>query len=116
MEIGFSIAAVLAAAETDCGGSTMTAGYGNLAESHAAKQRARKTHALCLSNASMLTMHKEAMIASSRGELVTAAAAQEDTALVISSQQGVSVDHIPTPANWPFSLSGKNSLRLKCNV
>ena len=42
-------------------------------------------------------MHEEAMIELSGGGLVTAAAAQEDTALFISSQQGVSVDHIPTP-------------------
>ena len=50
----------------------------------------------------MLTVH-EAAIAPFRGGLVTDAAAQEDTTLVISSQQGVSVDCNPTPANWPFS-------------
>jgi hypothetical protein len=49
----------IAAVETDRGGSTMTAGYGNLAESHAAKQRARNT---CLSNASMSTMHDGAIL------------------------------------------------------
>ena len=38
----------IAAVETDRGGSTMTAGNGNLAELRAAKQRARNTH---LSNA-----------------------------------------------------------------
>ena len=76
----------------------LLSGYVNLAESCAAKQRARNTR---LSNASMSTMHDGA-IASSRGELVTAAvAAQQDTASVISSQQAV--NRIPTPANWPFS-------------
>ena len=60
----------IAAVEMDRGGSTMTAGYGNLAESHAAKQRARNT---CLSNASMSTMHNGAIL-SSRGGLVTVAA------------------------------------------
>jgi hypothetical protein len=72
----------IAAVETDRGGSTMTVGYGNLAESRAAKQRARNTR---LSNASMSTIHNGA-IASSGGGLVTAAAAaQEDTASAISS-------------------------------
>ena len=81
----------IAAVETDRGGSTMTAGYGNLAESRAAKQRARNTR---LSN--------DGAIASSGGGLVTAAAAaQEDTASVISSRQAV--ECIPAPANWPFS-------------
>ena len=50
----------------------------------------------------MLTTH-EGAIASSGGGLVTAAAALEDTASVISYRQGVSDDRIPTPANWPFS-------------
>ncbi len=72
----------IAAVETDRGGSTMMAGYGNLAELRAAKQRARNTR---LSNASMSTMHDGA-IASSGG-------AQEDTASVISSRHAV--DHIP---------------------
>jgi len=82
----------IAAVETDRGGSTMTAGYGNLAESHAAKQRARNTR---------LSMH-DGSIASSRGGRVTAAAAaQEDTASVISSRQAV--ERIPAPAKWPFS-------------
>ncbi len=50
---------------------------------------------------STMPMHDGA-ITSSRGGLVTAAAAaQEDTASVISS--GQAVDRIPTPANWPFS-------------
>ena len=81
----------IAAVETDRGGSTMTAGYGNLAESRAAKQRARNTR---LSN--------DGAIASSGGGLVTAAAAaQEDTASVISSRQAV--ECVPAPANWPFS-------------
>jgi len=61
----------IAAVETDRGGSTMMAGYGNLAELRAAKQRARNTRL------SMSTMHDGA-IASSGG-------AQEDTASVISS-------------------------------
>ena len=81
----------IAAVKTDRGGSTMTAGYGNLAESRAAKQRARNTR---LSNGGA--------IASSGGGLVTAAAgAQEDTALVISSRQAV--ERVPAPANWAFS-------------
>ena len=87
----------IAAVETDNGGSTMTAGYGNLAELRAA----------CLSNASMSTIHNGA-IASSGGGLVTAAAAaQEDIASAISSRQAV--DHIPTPANWPFSTPERAS-------
>ena len=71
----------------------MTAGYGNLAELCAAKQRARNTR---------LSMH-DGSIASSGGGRVTAAAAatQEDTASVISSRQAV--ERIPAPANWPFS-------------
>ena len=76
----------IAAVEMNYGGSTMMAGYDNLAESRAAKQRARNT---CLSNASLLTMC-DGEIASSGGGLVTAtAAAQEDTAAVISSGQAV---------------------------
>ena len=95
----------IAAVETDRGGSTMTVGYGNLAESRAAKQRARNDTRL--SNASMSTFHNGA-IASSGGGLVTAAAAaQEDIASAISSRQAV--DHIPTPANWPFSTPERAS-------
>jgi hypothetical protein len=82
----------IAAVETDRGGSTMTAGHGNLAESRAAKQRARNTR---------LTMHDGAVASSGGGLVTAAAAAQEDTASVISSRQ--SVNRIPAPANWPFS-------------
>jgi hypothetical protein len=82
----------IAAVETDRGGSMMTAGHGNLAESRAAKQRARNTR---------LTMHDGAVASSGGGLVTAAAAAQENTALVISSRQ--TLDRIPAPANWPFS-------------
>jgi hypothetical protein len=96
----------ITAVETDRGGSTMTAGYGNLAESHAAKQRARNT---CLSNASMSTMHNGAI---ALGTTTATTTATTNVAAAAASRcgggndgvvNGQAVDRIPAPANWPFS-------------
>ena len=46
-------------------------------------------------------MHDGTIASSEVGLVTAAAAAQEDTALVISSRQAV--DHIPAPAKWTFS-------------